>query len=78
MDETHNRQHRATHINPDLPKAQSDIARGCRRQGLYVGWLQGEYASSLPSYNVSVRNSYFCSIFEIFTLLNTKLDLEHW
>ena len=30
MDETqtHNRQHRATHINPDLRKAQSDIARG--------------------------------------------------
>ena len=26
--ETHNRQHRATHINPDLRKAQSDIARG--------------------------------------------------
>ena len=28
MDETHNRQHGATHINPDLCKAQSDIARG--------------------------------------------------
>ena len=28
MDETHNRQHSATHINPDLRKAQSDIARG--------------------------------------------------
>ena len=30
MDETqtHNRQHRATHINPELRKAQSDIARG--------------------------------------------------
>ena len=32
MDETqtHNRQHRATHINPDLRKAQSDFARGPR------------------------------------------------
>ena len=30
MDETqtHNRQCRATHINPDLRKAQSDFARG--------------------------------------------------
>ena len=30
MDETqtHHRQHIATHINPDLRKAQSDIARG--------------------------------------------------
>ena len=30
MDETqtHSRQHRETHINPDLRKAQSDIARG--------------------------------------------------
>ena len=29
MDENkHNRQHRATHINPDHRKAQSDIARG--------------------------------------------------
>ena len=28
MDETHNRQHRATYINSDLRKAQSDIARG--------------------------------------------------
>ena len=26
--QTHNRQHRATHINPDHRKAQSDIARG--------------------------------------------------
>ena len=56
MDEkTQNRQHRATHINPDLRKAQSDIARGpgllnidkhCQLINQKFTWSQSSFALS--------------------------------